>query len=830
MRTFADPSRCPDCGAPIVERPTTCPGCGLTLEGPLAASLFATLQTADRQLAELRISAAPVATVAAPGVGPAVTAPPPGLPPYPTRPYAAPQRPARSGLSGASVPKILLTLGALCLLVAAVTFLAVAWSWLGVGGRTAVLLGLTMLTAGATWWAHRGRLRAAAESLGTVALGLLALDVTGADNAGWFGTLAPGALLLIVGLVVAAAAGAAALLSARRAPTLVAPQVIAGLAGWAAVGGLAELTEHAATSRTIGIALLLGAALVSHRLGLAVLPWAAAAAAALWWVPLLGDGLVGLADDPSLSGLWADGLAWPVVAAAVLLAAPLVLTHRRVWAPAVLGGGAALLLTLVALAPAADESATVVLVSTLIALVVWALVAQVAPERWRPSALVALLPALPVASVLLLGIVANALSRVTEVADPWTAATSVRLPPASYDAHPLLLPVGTAVLLLVVSAVVRALHASVVSRPGAALGVGLVLVASVGALAAYPVPLWLVLAGLLIVAIGLAGLALSGVTGLDEVPAFAAVGVVGLAVLTSLASDVLTAVALASGTVLAACLWWLGRSDVLRESGRLLAPVVGGALIWTLAELSGVAPEWRAVPVLVALGVLAVLAARLPVEAGSTATALVAALVSVVAGFEVSDSRGFWALAIALTLAGAAQVVSSLVNPHRRELAWTGGLLLAMATWVRLYDAGVTTPEAYTLPSALVLVAVGLLAVLRRGLPTMTALTPGLTLATVPTLLQVLAGDPVSWRAFLLGAAALGLVLVGTRLHWSGPLLVGAVVGALLVIREAGPYAADLPPWLLIAVAGAVLTVVGITWERGLRDLRRGAAYLARLR
>lgn len=824
MRIFADPTRCPDCGASIAERPTSCPACGLTLEGPVAASLFATLQSADRLLAELRTAVAPLPVPAAPAGSPAAALTPPGLPPY-----VATARPTRSGLSGASVPKILLTLGALCLLVAAVTFLAVAWAWLGVGGRTAVLVGLTALAAVTTWWSHHTRLRAAAESLGTVALGLLALDLTGADNAGWFGTLTPGALPLIVGLVVAIAAVGAALLSARRQPTLVAPQVVAGLAGWAAVAGLVELTDHLSISSAVGVAVLLLVALVAHRIGLAVLPWAAGAAAVLWWLPLLGSGLVHLGDDPSLRGLWDEGLAWPVVAAALLLASPLVVAHRRPWAPVLLGGGPALLLTIVALAPLVDEPPTAVLIGTLVALTLWAVAALVGPSRWRSLGVVALLPAFPVAAVLLLQIVADALTRVTGVGDPWTAGAGVRLAAASYDAQPVLLPIGTMVLLLVAAAVARTLGARPEPRPTTAVAGALVPVTAVAALASYPVPLWLVVACLALVAVGLGGLAMTGLAGLHDVPALAAVGVLGAALVTGLASDVLTAVVLAVASLLFVGWWAAGRSDLVRDVGRVLTPVAGGALIWTVAELAGLHPEWRAVPVLIALGVLVVLAARVTVEGGAALTALVAGLASVAAGFLVSDSRGWWALAIVLTLAGAAQVVSSLANPHRRELAWSGGLMLAMATWVRLYDAGVTTPEAYTLPSALVLVAVGLVAVLRRGLPTMMALTPGLSLATVPTLLQVLGGDPVSWRAFLLGAAALGLVLAGTRLHWGGPLVVGAIIGALLVIREAGPYAADLPPWLLIAVAGTVLTVVGITWERGLRDLRRGAAYLARL-
>ena len=49
----------------------------------------------------------------------------------------SPGTPARTGIRSSSVPSILLGLGALCLLVAAVIFLSVAWSRLGVGGRRA---------------------------------------------------------------------------------------------------------------------------------------------------------------------------------------------------------------------------------------------------------------------------------------------------------------------------------------------------------------------------------------------------------------------------------------------------------------------------------------------------------------------------------------------------------------------------------------------------------------------------------------------------------------------------------------------------------------------
>ena len=65
-------------------------------------------------------------------------------------------------------------------------------------------------------------------------------------------------------------------------------------------------------------------------------------------------------------------------------------------------------------------------------------------------------------------------------------------------------------------------------------------------------------------------------------------------------------------------------------------------------------------------------------------------------------------LAVHLTVAGALVTVTALVHRDHRPLAWLGGLLLASATWVRLYDVGVQAPEAYTLPTAVALLLVGL--------------------------------------------------------------------------------------------------------------------------
>ncbi len=151
-------------------------------------------------------------------------------------------------------------------------------------------------------------------------------------------------------------------------------------------------------------------------------------------------------------------------------------------------------------------------------------------------------------------------------------------------------------------------------------------------------------------------------------------------------------------------------------------------------------------------------------------------------------------LALHLTVAGALVSASALVHPSRRWLGWVGGALLALATWVRLADLGVEAPEAYTLPTAVALLLVGLLRLRRDpSSSTATALAPGLLLGTVPSLLWVFAGDPISLRGALLGLACLALALTGS-------------------LRELAPYAAETAQWVMIGRAGTLRTVVGVTW------------------
>jgi hypothetical protein len=196
--------------------------------------------------------------------------------------------------------------------------------------------------------------------------------------------------------------------------------------------------------------------------------------------------------------------------------------------------------------------------------------------------------------------------------------------------------------------------------------------------------------------------------------------------------------------------------------------------------------------------------------------------------FEANDVGG--SLALHLVVAGALLSASALIHESRRDLVWAAVPVFALASWVWFADRGVTDPEPYTLPIAVLLTVLGLLHLRRNpDAGTEVALLPGLLLGTVPSLIWVL-GDPLSLRALILGGACLALTIAGAALRWSAPLIVGSVVGAIVVVREIGPYAGDIPQWVWIGMAGALLTTIGITWERRLLEIRQAVGMLGRLR
>jgi hypothetical protein len=721
-------------------------------------------------------------------------------------------------VTGAGVPKILLSLGALCLLVAAVIFLAVAWGWLGVGGRTGVLVALTGTALGLSVAMHRRGLRMAAESLSVVGLGLLALDVVGVQHAGWLGAIDGPHLTLLAGTVLGTASLLMLVTTSRR--PLLAPALIAPVALLVAGIG-AQWEPEAPVPMLVTAVVLLGLARVGTLLPSSPLRVASIVTASVAWLAVVLGGLFQAGDPITVAHYVGDLTVWPLLAATVVAgAAGLVTGVRPIARPGYAVAG--LLGTYTVLLPVLDNARTAMVVALLVASAAWVVVLLVAPVSLRPTATVPLLGALVVPTAAALKLAEDAARSVTSIGSPFSRAAGVHVEAVTPWVSPLVLLPVSLVLAAAACAVVRLAQPVARTTWAAALSAA-ILVGTVLTLSSYDVPLVVVI-GLVVAIATVAAL------GADRVPGPSAhvVRLCGLvlmagAAMLALPSDVITTGVLAVASALAGFL--ILRTDTTGAVAAGCFPVAFAGLVWSGANVCDVDPQLRAVPILIVLGALAIWRPQVELEASSAFAGSVVSAASIALAHDLDLS-----LAVHLTVAGALVTASSLIHPGRRLLAWPGGVLLAAATWVRLYELGVHAPEAYALPSALVLVAVGIRRLGRDDRSaTLRCLAPGLSLATVPSLLVML-DDPYSLRALLLGVACLALTVGGVALRWSAPLVVGGLVGAALVLRELAPYAAQVPTWTAIGISGVLLLVVGVTWESRMNDVRRATRYVADLR
>jgi len=169
-------------------------------------------------------------------------------------------------------------------------------------------------------------------------------------------------------------------------------------------------------------------------------------------------------------------------------------------------------------------------------------------------------------------------------------------------------------------------------------------------------------------------------------------------------------------------------------------------------------------------------------------------------------------------------------RPSRRPLAFVAAALGVVVVWLRLAGADVDVVEAYTVPLALWLLGVGI--VLGRGRASWTSWArygAGLVALVGPTALLAIADvDPA--RTVVAVVAGTGLALVGSVRRLQAPLAIGGATVAGLAVRHLAPVAAELPRYLVFAVAGLVLLALGATFEQRRRDLRQARDHFARLR
>jgi hypothetical protein len=812
MSRFVTPGRCADCGEPTGTQ-ARCPACGLFQVGRVADDLRATLRRADEILDVLRrVSASATAPAPAP---------------------AAPVAPApHRGLPAVSVPLVLLGLGTVCVLVAAVVFVAVTWTDLSLAWRTTILLALTGVAAGAAVWAVRRGLRGAAEALTLVVGGLLMIDLVAGNSAGLavLSDLQGTAFWWVVTLAMLASALAWALW-ARRTPTrtLLGQQCVAALAlggvVWLAAIGWDYAWEWLGAVVTIAAA---GAAFVLWRLRVHVVASAAGVLGAFAWLALVQLGLDRAVGAGGPRELFAGLDAAPLLVASALVAVPACVPGLHSVLRAVAAVPAVAGPVVVALLPARELAVTPALLVVAGAAAALTLAAPAVREPWRPAlqvvgAATAVLPAYAV-----LAGVAVAGARVTvAVADYWSRGLTDPLGPV---------PAGVPVqawafaplggLAALAGATVLARRPGV--RVAACTGLGVV----VGALAGALLTGWsLLVLGLLVAAAGGACVLVAARTGRRGwLPATGVPVAVGVGVaLPSAAASAAFLVAHAGVLLVAAA---LVRAPGLRAAATGLAVALLGGAVEAVGDLASMAPAVRGLALLVFVcvvgGVAQGVARRADGRAWRQGLEVAAVPLALVALAQTAGDS--LALTVALTLTGVCAIGVSFASADRRRVAWLGSALLVAASWVRLVALDVDVIEAYTLPGSLALLVAGL--VWMRRTPAATswqALGAPLALGLGPSLAVALQ-QPTSLRALLVGITGLVLVAAGARLGWGAPLVVGGLAVAALAVVNVAPYAAALPRWVLFGAAGVALLGLGVTWERRRQDLATVHRYAARLR
>ncbi|MEU9112429.1 hypothetical protein AB0D04_11690 [Streptomyces sp. NPDC048483] len=182
------------------------------------------------------------------------------------------------------------------------------------------------------------------------------------------------------------------------------------------------------------------------------------------------------------------------------------------------------------------------------------------------------------------------------------------------------------------------------------------------------------------------------------------------------------------------------------------------------------------------------------------------------------------ALSLALAVTGVAGLAIAL-RPDRRRAALVGTGLLIASSWVRLALAGVSAPEAYTLPVTAAALVIGH----RRrtttpGTGSWSAYGAGLGATMLPSLAAMWSDG--NWaRPLLLGVAALLATVVGVRTRLQAPLVVGGGVLVLAGMHELAPTVVQvfglLPRWVPLAAAGLLLLLLGATYEKRIGEARR---------
>lgn len=824
---------CPSCGTALAPQPPpTCPACGVPLASPVGRRLLAL----DRHIAEVhderrRLLAQLRAMRDEVGLQPATEV-------AAARP--APTAPIASWMRAAGPQALLAGGGVLLLVIAALVFTAVAWRDLPALVRGGLLAVGSASCGGATQRLARRGLDRTAEATAVLTVALLAVLVNGLWRAGAFEGVADGAIVLAAASAgLAGVSHALAGVTRTRSPHVLAAWLapIAVLSSGFRLAGAAGTVPFRGADAVIGSVALLAAAAVAvvyaqHYLG-RLSRWRTVTqvcGAALWLSAATATVFLLAGADPELGAERIAFVAGVMVACAATGAALLARSLRGAaasWDPA--GAAGAWLMGTSAGAAALDlptshwDHARFLIPAAAGAAALWWL----SSRRGRGGAVAGMAPVLAIGSMPFLG----SLSWLIDVASvrsqaPWTTA------PATTVVAP---PTVATLVLAAAAVVVVAVVAAAVGRTDVAMitGIGGVMVIMVTTgLAAWP-------AGGGVVAA--ATVAAGGAVALQRqmLPAVAAL-VAGtlLAVALGLSSEPATIGALTAATAVAAAAFGpiVAGQRTMDDAVAAIVAALFTADVISLTAATVAASTHDPGPVGVAVSVAAAgawfLAGRIddrrylsvPVESAAAA-GFAAGL-----GSAAVDGTAGW-LAGGFAVLAVAAAGSATLRSDRPWMRWVATGAASASSWTLLADRGVDVVEAYTAPPALLILAMGAIALQRRPVvSSWWALGPGLGLLLTPTVVTVL--DDPDDLARLLAVIALGstLAIVGRVWRLQAPLVCGVAALTAVALTQHDVVTDVVPRWALLAAGGSLLLWLSVSYERQLQRLAAVRAGLADMR
>ena len=296
----------------------------------------------------------------------------------------------------------------------------------------------------------------------------------------------------------------------------------------------------------------------------------------------------------------------------------------------------------------------------------------------------------------------------------------------------------------------------------------------------------------------------------------------------SLATQRLTLLTLGSGIGVGLVAALAGRTSSARVLGWLFTALKGQLFVLTAALVAGLEPAWAAFGVLAVGAALLILEASLPRlglpqyrrEAATIEwSGYVSALLAAALAYNSPEHLAALMAAFGAVL-GLAALRPDRGPRQRRTMFWLAVGFEVVGWWLFMTLSDVVLPEAYTLPFAILALAVGIIEA--RGRPELSswaAYGPALLAAFVPTVGIVLATDPGALREVLLLLGAVGTLIIGSRLRQQAPVVIGAAATVVAAIHFAMTL---VGPWLVLVPVGALLLVLGASNEsrRRTQDLR----------